>query len=84
MIEDWSLIEADFQREYGIDLVTDLKKMSWRKFLVLMKGLSKDSVFIVMNTDHTEQGTTVMEGESQEASLAVRSFFDSEDKKVSP
>lgn len=75
MIEDWGYIEADFQREYGIDLVADLSKMSWRKFLVLMRGLSKDAVFVIMNTDHTEDGTTIVDGDAPEASSIVRSFF---------
>lgn len=37
----WRYIEADFQREYGIDLT--VSNMSWRKFCVLYNGLSQDS-----------------------------------------
>ena len=38
----WRYIEADFQREYGIDLVHS--DMSWRKFRVLYEGLSPKSM----------------------------------------
>ena len=38
----WRYIEADFQREYGIDLVHS--DMSWRKFRVLYSGLSQKSL----------------------------------------
>lgn len=34
----WPYIEADFQRDYRIDLTTT--KMTWRKFLVLYRGLT--------------------------------------------
>jgi hypothetical protein len=37
------LVEADFQREYGIDLMASLDSMSWRRFVVLLGGLSLES-----------------------------------------
>lgn len=36
----WQYVEADFQRDYGIDLAQELPKMSWRKFWVLLAGLN--------------------------------------------
>ena len=35
----WALVEADFMREYGIDLVTDLPRLTLRRFMVLVRGL---------------------------------------------
>lgn len=45
IIEKWGLIEADFMREYRIDLVKELPAMSWRRFMVLVSGLSVNSHF---------------------------------------
>jgi hypothetical protein len=39
----WNFVESDFQREYNIDLTTST--FSWRRFLALFSGLSKDSAF---------------------------------------
>lgn len=36
----WGYVEADFQRDYGINLVSELPRMSWRRFRVLLNGLS--------------------------------------------
>lgn len=33
-------MEADFQRDYGIDLTEQIDKITWRKFVVLFKNLS--------------------------------------------
>lgn len=43
ILKEWALIEADFQREYRIDLCSQLHSLSWRKFLVLLNGLSVNS-----------------------------------------
>jgi len=37
------LIEADFQREYQIDLNLSLASLTWRRFVVLLGGLSGES-----------------------------------------
>lgn len=39
------VIEADFKREYDIDLVEALPDMSWRRFSILLGGLSGNSRF---------------------------------------
>lgn len=76
IINDWGYIEADFQREYGINLMEELDKMSWRRFLTLLRGLSGDAVFVIMNTDPAErEGVKVIDGEDAEAQSIVRSFF---------
>jgi hypothetical protein len=39
----WALVEADFMREYGIDLVTELPRLTLRRFMVLVRGLGPAS-----------------------------------------
>ena len=39
LMASWALVEADFMREYGIDLVTDLPRLTLRRFMVLVRGL---------------------------------------------
>jgi hypothetical protein len=41
--DDWSLIYASFQTQYGIRLSQDLQSMSWREFSYLINGLSGDT-----------------------------------------
>ncbi|NLI05382.1 MAG: hypothetical protein GX483_09010 [Actinomycetaceae bacterium] len=40
MLDIWDAIEADFQRDYGMDLSQVLDVISWRRFKVLMDNLS--------------------------------------------
>ena len=37
------LVESDFQREYGLDLVVEVAGMTWRRFSVLLRGLGPAS-----------------------------------------
>lgn len=37
------MVEADFAREYALDLSSRLGDISWRRFLVLMRGLGPNS-----------------------------------------
>lgn len=39
MLEKWSLIEADFQEVYGVDLTAVRGQRSWRWFVVRLAGL---------------------------------------------
>ena len=39
----WALVEADFTREYGIDLVAELPRLTLRRFMVLVRGLGPAS-----------------------------------------
>jgi len=41
--DDWNLIVASFQTQYGIRLARDLSSMSWREFSYLLNGLSGDT-----------------------------------------
>lgn len=36
----WDAVEADFLRDYGIDLMEQIDGMSWRRFTVLFRNLS--------------------------------------------
>jgi hypothetical protein len=40
------LIEADFQREYGMDLNEATDRLSWRRISALIAGLSGESRFV--------------------------------------
>lgn len=56
--ENWGLIEADFQREYQINLIKEYETMSWRRFLVLLRGLGPNSVLamsMINKTDNEQQ-----------------------------
>ena len=52
----WALVEADFMREYGIDLVTDLPRLTLRRFMVLIRGLGPGSA--VANRESARQTTS--------------------------
>lgn len=41
--DDWDLVVASFQSEYGIRLSKELSGMSWREFSYFINGLSGDS-----------------------------------------
>jgi len=44
VIAHWADIEADFTREYpGIDFPREVWSMPWRRFMVLLRGLSSTS-----------------------------------------
>lgn len=36
----WDAVEADFQRDYGIDLMEQIDQISWRRFTALFRNLS--------------------------------------------
>ena len=57
------MIEADFQREYNIDLSESLSRISWRRFATLLQGLSRNSVYIIVNQNMESQYDNVMEDE---------------------
>lgn len=47
MLERWSLLEADFLREYQLDLNVAIGELSWRRFRALLSGLSGTSAWAV-------------------------------------
>lgn len=76
-MEKWSIIEADFQREYGINLIAACNDMSWRRFLILLRGLSAESALamsIQMDKNKPLSG--------EEANRALKQAFGLGRKKV--
>lgn len=47
IFEYWNVLEADFQREYRINLIDAARNesLSWRRFIALVTSLSGQSVF---------------------------------------
>lgn len=59
-------MEADFLREYRIDLVRELPQLSWRRFLVLLAGLSSESrIAQLHHAEEAEEGTLPSPGSPQ-------------------
>lgn len=40
MLHIWDAVEADFERDYGINLMEQIDTMSWRRFVVLLNNLN--------------------------------------------
>lgn len=68
------MLEADFQREYGINLEQELWHMSWRRFLVLLNNLSGDSVYI-LTLQARKEGKVAIEMSNEESDALMNSFF---------
>ncbi len=61
MIANFGLIEADFQREYRINLAADVWQMSWRRFTVLLRDLSPESGWKRLGTSKLKPGVVRLE-----------------------
>lgn len=66
MLHHWASIEADFYREYRIDLVVEIKKISWRRFCVLLSGLSPNSLW----ANIVNSAEIVLDGEDGERAVS--------------
>ncbi len=64
-------LEADFLRDYGIDLVKALPEMTWRRFLVLTHNLSPYGAAAMRLQEMTERAP---KGEAAEKRAAERFF----------
>ena len=49
MLCHWGMIEADFLREYRINLEQEINTITWRKFIILLKNLSVNSNWYLIN-----------------------------------
>lgn len=67
IIKDWSVLEADFRREYNIDLVK--ARLSWRAFLVLASGLSPNSIWVMTYKGRTSGEVAIDNDELAERAL---------------
>lgn len=71
MIRHFGTLEADFEREYRIDLAADVWSMTWRRFMVLVRGLSVRSGWFALANAATKGGTrTVIRGADVDAYFA--------------
>lgn len=61
ILANWRLIEADFRREYRIDLILEIRTMSWRYFLALLSGLSADSRFMMKLQEKQEESKDLID-----------------------
>ena len=76
MLHIWDAVEADFERDYSINLMEHIDKMSWRRFLVLLNNLNPHGAVAAMiqsmnNTDNIEERTEA------EEEKAASDFFSS-------
>lgn len=56
MIRHFGVLDADFQREYGICLWRDVWTMPWRRFLTLVGGLSSKSGWFALAAARSGNG----------------------------
>lgn len=71
IFEDWAILEADFRREYGIDLVN--ARLSWRAFLIYANHLSPNSLW-VLTYDGRAKGTATIENDEAGEAIFEREF----------
>ena len=73
----WALVEADFMREYGIDLVTDLPRLTLRRFMVLVRGLGPGSAVAARQAarHYMGGGALRMARTPAESEAALAGFF---------
>jgi hypothetical protein len=73
----WALVEADFTREYGIDLVAELPRLTLRRFMVLVRGLGPGSAVAARQAARHYMGGVAsrMAGTPAESEAALAGFF---------
>ena len=72
MLLIWDAVEADFLRDYRIDLIEQLDHMTWRHFLALLNNLSPQGAVAVRIRSELQRqdNTTAMDDEA-----AANAFF---------
>lgn len=73
MLSMWDAVEADFQRDYGIDLTRQLDSMSWRRFKVLVSNLNPYGAVASRVQMIHEHGSDEVDDEADKA--AADAFF---------
>jgi hypothetical protein len=71
ILGDWAILEADFTREYSIDLTT--ARLSWRRFLILANQLSSKSNWVLVY-DGRAKGTVAIEDDDAGERAVFRNF----------
>jgi hypothetical protein len=67
ILKDWAILEADFRREYNIDLVR--ARLSWRAFLILANGLSKNSLWVLQYQGRKNGDIAIEDDEAAERAV---------------
>ena len=75
MLAVWGYIEADFRRDYGIRLVDELPRMSWREFTVLLSGLSPHGAVAAHYDEELKKQREEEERARGKPSAAVQAFW---------
>jgi hypothetical protein len=69
-------VEADFMREYGIDLVAELPRLTLRRFMVLVRGLGPNSAVASHAARFTTAGPSARVARTPaESESLLASFF---------
>lgn len=74
-MEHWGEVEADFLREYGINLVQELPHMSFRRFKVLVNGLSTESIFVLTRRSEADGSKPIEDPDQAEKALKANGFW---------
>lgn len=74
IIEDWNILEADYMREYGINLPLFIDTITWRQFLVFLNGLSQESLTVQTITNRKTGKTAIRTNKRKEESI-LKEFF---------
>jgi hypothetical protein len=85
-MESWALVEADFLREYGLDLVAELPRLTLRRFMVLVRGLGPASAVASRQAARHYLGgggAARMARTPAESEAALASFFGRPPRRVS-
>lgn len=75
MIHIWDAVEADFLRDYKIQLMDQIDDMTWRQFLVLLNNLSPHGAVAARIRAYAEKKDTETTEEQDEK--AANAFFSS-------
>lgn len=65
MMEHMDIIEADFLREYHLNLTeVFFTTLSFRKFMALLNALSPQAIFRLMQSDDNENAPVILKKEA--------------------
>ena len=73
MLHIWDAVEADFWRDYRINLVEQIDRISWRLFLVLLNNLSPNGAVAIRIRSENE----LVEADEKRDARAADAFFSS-------
>lgn len=71
----WDAVEADFLRDYNINLMEQIDTMSWRRFLVLLHNLNPHGAVAYRSEAARNENKKKREKENLSTKAASDSFF---------